>query len=401
MQIKCTQCAADVTVQQDETFIECPFCASALFLDKRKVVFHYIINSNFKPNEAEGNLKRWMAGNHTVKDLDIKATMLKNDFYYFPVWYFKTKDASGDKIHLQPAASTSVSEIKKLQIPAGGNEVSFTELSVLNREMLFANTNLLYGVESAEIYEPLMSRRMARVVALTGSNLVWFGSVLAAESGTPQDKAAKLETRKNILNFLNIRYIISAYPFDDSVFPKIFETTILPPYNIPIGVYENASARPRFYFASSLETILQASPSGNSLEDEIAAFEKLKTIPEEGLGVFIECPINEARSMNHESRINPCGESGFMVSGKGEVEVVSKKNTVSILKIKSETPQFLVFSENHLPGWKAYIDNRETPIYTTGSVYMGVAIPEGEHKVRFEFTYSAIIKAFIGRYFSL
>jgi len=119
MQIKCTQCGADVTVQQDETFIECPFCASALFLDKRKVVFHYLINSNFKPNEAEGNLKRWMAGNHTVKDLDLKAQIVKNDFYYFPVWYFKTKDSSGDKIHLQPAASTSVSEIKKLQIPAG------------------------------------------------------------------------------------------------------------------------------------------------------------------------------------------------------------------------------------------------------------------------------------------
>jgi len=119
MQIKCTQCGADVTVQQDETFIECPFCASALFLDKRKVVFHYVINSNFKPNEAEGNLKRWMAGNHTVKDLDLKATGIKSGFFYFPMWYFKTKDSSGDKIYLQPGASTSVSEIKKLQIPAG------------------------------------------------------------------------------------------------------------------------------------------------------------------------------------------------------------------------------------------------------------------------------------------
>lgn len=119
MQIKCTQCGADVTVQQDETFIECPFCASALFLDKRKVVFHYLIHSNFKPNEAEGNLKRWMSGNHTVKDLDKKAQIIKSEFYYFPVWYFKTKDGSGDKIYLQPAASTSVSEIKKLQIPAG------------------------------------------------------------------------------------------------------------------------------------------------------------------------------------------------------------------------------------------------------------------------------------------
>lgn len=130
MQIKCTQCGADVTVQQDETFIECPFCSSALFLDKSKVVFHYVIANNFKPNEAEGNLKRWMAGNHTVKDLDKKAQMAKTSFYYFPVWYFKTKDSTGDKIYIQPAATTSVSEIKKIPIPAGA--LKFYEKSQYN-----------------------------------------------------------------------------------------------------------------------------------------------------------------------------------------------------------------------------------------------------------------------------
>lgn len=147
MQIKCTQCGADVTVQQDETFIDCPFCASALFLDKRKVVFHYLINSNFKPNEAEGNLKRWMAGNHTVKDLDKKAQNITSEFYYFPVWYFKTKDSSGDRIFLQPAASTSVSEIKKLQIPAGA--LKFYDKTVHNDHEI-VKPDVLY--ESAQTW---------------------------------------------------------------------------------------------------------------------------------------------------------------------------------------------------------------------------------------------------------
>jgi DNA-directed RNA polymerase subunit RPC12/RpoP len=141
MQIKCTQCAADVTVQQDETFIDCPFCGSALYLDKKKVVFHYVINSNFKPNEAEGNLKRWMAGNHTVKDLDSKAQITKNNFYYFPVWYFKVKDASGDKIFIQPAASTSVSEIKKITIPAGA--LKFYDKTLYNDDQMVAPDVLL------------------------------------------------------------------------------------------------------------------------------------------------------------------------------------------------------------------------------------------------------------------
>jgi len=141
MQIKCTQCGADVDVQQDETFIECPYCASSLFLDKRKVVFHYVIANNFKPNEAEGNLKRWMAGNHTVKDLDKKSQIAKTSFYYFPVWYFKTKDSSGDRIYIQPAASTSVSEIKKIDIPAGAlkfyDQKQYNENEMVQPDVLY------------------------------------------------------------------------------------------------------------------------------------------------------------------------------------------------------------------------------------------------------------------------
>ncbi len=147
MQIKCTQCAADVDVQQDETFIDCPFCGSALFLDKKKVVFHYVIENNFKPNEAEGNLKRWMAGNHTVKDLDIKAQIVKTSFYYFPVWYFKIKDGQGDKIYIQPGATTSVSEIKKIQIPAGA--LKFYEKTKYNEEEM-VSPDVLY--ESAKTW---------------------------------------------------------------------------------------------------------------------------------------------------------------------------------------------------------------------------------------------------------
>jgi DNA-directed RNA polymerase subunit RPC12/RpoP len=146
MQIKCTQCGADVTVQQDETFIDCPFCGSALFLDKKKVVFHYVIENNFKPNEAEGNLKRWMAGNHTVKDLDIKAQIVKTNFYYFPVWYFKVKDAQGDRIYIQPAATTSVSEIKKIQIPAGA--LKFYEKEKYNESEMVA-PDVLYDSAKA------------------------------------------------------------------------------------------------------------------------------------------------------------------------------------------------------------------------------------------------------------
>jgi len=263
----------------------------------------------------------------------------------------------------------------------GTNDVSPFNASLLRAYMAIPNRAPLYGLEAADYTDPLVTRRMARVI-----------SYVHGERVSSEEKIRKVAERRELLNLLGVRYLISSFDFSSVGFKEVFKTTITS-HNIPVMVFENPSARPRFYFASSLETILQASPSGNSLEDEIAAFEKLKTISEDGLSIFVECEVEKIPN----SKLNPC-ENQIIVDGKGTIEAITKKNTISVLKTSSQTPQFLVFSENNLPGWKAYIDNRETPIYTTGSVYMGVAVPEGEHEVRFEFTYKTIIDEFLKRY---
>lgn len=140
--IICPQCGGENKMPTDEKFTECEFCGSVIYIDKRKVVNHYVVNSNFTKEQAEGNLRRWMASNFHVKDLDKLAQISQVSFYYFPLWYFKTKDASGDKIHLQPAHSTPISEIKNIQIPAGN-------LKTFNKNEFnindFVKPDVLYG----------------------------------------------------------------------------------------------------------------------------------------------------------------------------------------------------------------------------------------------------------------
>jgi hypothetical protein len=71
-------------------------------------------------SKARSFLTRWMAGNDTVKDLDKKAKLAGVTFEYFPMWYFKRRDAKGtEQIWLQPAAATSISELNRLKLPAG------------------------------------------------------------------------------------------------------------------------------------------------------------------------------------------------------------------------------------------------------------------------------------------
>lgn len=84
------------------------------------MVFHWYLASTLDEAKARANLARWMGGNDTVKDLDKKARLAGSSFEFFPFWYFKSRDPSGtERIWLEPAAATSVSELKKIKIPAG------------------------------------------------------------------------------------------------------------------------------------------------------------------------------------------------------------------------------------------------------------------------------------------
>ncbi|GAB4480527.1 MAG: hypothetical protein Kow0088_22150 [Anaerolineales bacterium] len=70
-----------------------------------------------------------MAGNQTVKDLDRKARVTEVAFSYFPMWLFKRRLANGqDRLLLLPAAATSISELKHLNLPPGDLRKSTPEI---------------------------------------------------------------------------------------------------------------------------------------------------------------------------------------------------------------------------------------------------------------------------------
>ncbi len=162
--IICPQCAGENQIPVDEKFLECQFCGSAIYIDKKKVVNHFVISSNFNQQTAEGNLRRWMAGNFQAKDLDKFAKITQVSFYYFPMWYFKLDSSMGDKIYLQPATSTAISEIKKINIPAGSLKVFNKKDFDFNQ---FVNPDVLY--ESAQSW---LSQSGVDINTVAESNLV-------------------------------------------------------------------------------------------------------------------------------------------------------------------------------------------------------------------------------------
>jgi DNA-directed RNA polymerase subunit RPC12/RpoP len=120
VKLHCTQCGGELHPDEGQIFLTCPYCGAEVFIDKSQVVFHWYLAPTLDEGKARAELARWMAGNQTVKDLDKKAQMLGGSFEYFPLWYFKRRTPGGkEEITLEVAAATSVSELRRLTLPAG------------------------------------------------------------------------------------------------------------------------------------------------------------------------------------------------------------------------------------------------------------------------------------------
>ncbi|MFH1457440.1 MAG: YfhO family protein [Patescibacteria group bacterium] len=288
-------------------------------------------------------------------------TISKVEFSYQPktVEFIKEKIIQGKHGQSQRIFSflPGFSEYSKLTVPHHPDEF---ERFIFQSEILIPNFNLLYGLESANYYDNLVSRPMSRILALIGSDRATIGEKLSDLDATIEEKVEMFEQRKKILDFLGIRYIISVFPLNEEIFPKVFKTFIFP-YNIPVSIYENKQARSLFYLADKVKMI---KPS------EEKACQKLLEESLEGKSIFIEC-------LDCPEKLN--------VNGDGEIILKKRENNFIELETKSDSIQWLVFSENYLPGWRAYLDNKETKIYRVNSVYIGVLVLAGEHRILFKY----------------
>lgn len=115
----CPQCSGELHPDEGQIFLTCPFCGSAVHADKSRIVFHWYLAPTLDEAQAKAALARWMAGNQTVKDLDRKSQLTGISFAYFPVWHIRQKVAGREEAVLEPAAATSVTELKSLRLPAG------------------------------------------------------------------------------------------------------------------------------------------------------------------------------------------------------------------------------------------------------------------------------------------
>jgi uncharacterized membrane protein YfhO len=159
----------------------------------------------------------------------------------------------------------------------------------------------------------------------------------------------------NVLSLLNVRFLLSRTPVESEQFTKIAE---LPGRT----VYENRSALPRFFLVSRIQ---QAA----NLEQAIAFLQSQEFDPR-AIAV-----VEGAVAFSEPARGEPAGT----------VRVVEYRSPRVVLDVESPQPAFLVTSEAHYPGWRAFLDGVETPIAMTNAAFRGLPVPAGRHRVEMRF----------------
>lgn len=127
-----------------------------------------------------------------------------------------------------------------------------------------------------------------------------------------------------------------------------------------VKIYENLELLPRAYLVHEVVGVDTAQAALALLHEEVIAPGEMAVV--EGVESFRSAPA-------------PTDGAEIVAYTPERVEI----------SVRSAHPALLVLSDTHYPGWAAMVDGAEAPIHPTNYLFRGVAVPPGEHLVRFEY----------------
>ena len=71
------------------------------------------------------------------------------------------------------------------------------------------------------------------------------------------------------------------------------------------------------------------------------------------------------------------------VNGDSNAKLVDYSSNKVSLNVFSTVPKLLFLSDTYYPGWRAYVDNKETKIYRADYAFRAIFVPKGLHNVSF------------------
>ena len=158
--------------------------------------------------------------------------------------------------------------------------------------------------------------------------------------------------RSHILDMLNVKYVVTN--------KKINNPDFIPLKGLE-GIYENKKVLPKAWIVGNIKSVKTQKES--LMETLLRGFDPSDAAVVLG-SVKIDIPMD----------------------ANGKANIKNKKENKIEIHCKSKTGGLLVLSEIYYePGWKAFVNGKETKIYQTNHILRSVQIPPGNSEVVFKY----------------
>ena len=145
-------------------------------------------------------------------------------------------------------------------------------------------------------------------------------------------------------------------------------------------LYENADYLPRAFLVPSAvverpgDEILHRLALGDFSPERMVILEEQ----------FDVSRLAAARRRGRPRAVRFNGPQGTEVtSGPGTVSLQEVQEDALRLRVNAQQSAMLFLADLAYPGWKAYVDGQETPIYRANYLFRSVFVPAGQHTVEF------------------
>ena len=77
MKIRCTGCKADVPIDEETEFVQCPYCSAALYVDLSQSILHYYMPVQIEKRDLAPLIQRALAKIEIEDNIKIPSMELK------------------------------------------------------------------------------------------------------------------------------------------------------------------------------------------------------------------------------------------------------------------------------------------------------------------------------------
>lgn len=238
------------------------------------------------------------------------------------------------------------------------------------RNNLNSNLNLIYNTSSFRVYPIQLVKRYNLLNSLVESSVM-----------VGNEKAGIDDLGIKILSLSSVKYLLSPYEIaTPSSLLKVFETKEnlegFPSYKI----YENSQALPRAYFVESTVVAKTLEDFVRYLADEKFDIKKTAIVESVILGTPPWRGTPESQTDSGQARMTKNERTQ-----KTTIQWLKDSPQEIILKVDIPTTSLLVLADSYYPGWKAFIDGKETAIQPVNLNFRGIMVEQGSHEIKFTY----------------